>query len=183
MFNFRHNRRKLDELPYQYYQLNPTSLENSEYLNDLNWIYAKICGSNSFQLLEDIYLSQVGHSTKSQNRFVELLKDFMEKNASLLNYDGRQFYGHLYNYLENTIDGHETDTKILKVLKISKDPPVLTLINLSNKLIDKKLESKGSKHSFLNNSFDLVTRLPETEQFVVTVSTNEEEICVWDIKK
>ncbi|KAF2893747.1 hypothetical protein ILUMI_12441 [Ignelater luminosus] len=180
-----YNRRKLDELPFQHYQLNPTTLENSTYLNDLKWIYEKVCGSNCFQLLEDIYLS-TEHNTKNiQNKFIQLLKDFLEKTASVLHYDGQQFYAHLYSYLEENVEiSSESNPKILEVLKVTKNPPVLSLIPLSNIIIDENQDvTTSSKPLFQSKYFDQITRLPETENFVVSVSTNEEEICVWDIKR
>lgn len=181
---FSYNRRKLDELPFQHYQLNPTTLENSTYLNDLKWIYEKVCGSNCFQLLEDIYLSTEHNTKKLQNKFIELLKDFLENSASILHYDGQQFYAHLYSYLEQNVDiNSESNPKILEVLKVTKNPPVLSLIPLSNIIIDENQDITSSKPLFQNKYFDQIIRLPETEKFVVSVSTNEEEICVWDIKR
>jgi hypothetical protein len=46
-----------------------------------------------------------------------------------------------------------------------------------------KEQSDESGAVFQESSFDLVVRLPETDQFVVSVSTNKEEICVWDVKQ
>ena len=64
--------------------LNPTQLENSEFLNDLDWIYKKLCGSNSFHLLEDIYLSEESKGGKVDNKFVEVLKDFFGKTCQYI---------------------------------------------------------------------------------------------------
>ncbi|KAF5283296.1 hypothetical protein FQR65_LT13975 [Abscondita terminalis] len=157
-----YNLRKLDELPYQYYQMNPNEMQNSMYLNDLNWIYDKLCGSNSFQLLEDIYMSH-GDGT-SNNKFVDVLRDFLEKYAHVLNYDGRQFYGQFYYYLRD-------------LEKSNKEMIVL------NDKIDSDNEMVSIKSMFPNKILNLILRLPGTEQFVVSVSTSLEEICVWDIIK
>ncbi|KAF5270218.1 hypothetical protein FQA39_LY08432 [Lamprigera yunnana] len=176
-----YNRRKLDELPFQYHQLHPNDLHNSSYLNDFNWIYEKICGSNSFQLLEDIYLSQA--SKTSNNKFVETLKDFLEKYGSVLNYDGRQFYAQFYNYLQQIERSNEMlDPKVMGILQITRNPPVLSLLVLNSK-IDSVSETMSINSMYQNKILNLILRLPGTEQFVVSVSTNLEEICVWDIKK
>ncbi|KAK5648750.1 hypothetical protein RI129_003642 [Pyrocoelia pectoralis] len=178
-----YNRRKLEELPYQYHHLNPTNLENSTYLNDLNWIYEKVCGSNSFQLLEDIYLCQESKNGTLQNKFVEILKDFLEKFATTLNYDGRQFYAQFYNYLEEFEGiGNELNQKIKDAINITKNPPVLSLLLLNNNIASNK-EPASTTATYQNNVLDLIVRLPDSEQFVASVSTDQEEICVWDIKK
>lgn len=178
---FSYNRRKLDELPYHYYYLH-SELESSSYISDLHWIYDKTCGSNCFQLLEDINLI---HSVKKE--FTTILRDFLERNAILLNYDGRQFYSHLYNYLDSKIKNGESDInlsdpKVSEVLRICRNPPVTMLIPLNSAEIDEK-GAFSPPSSFHNKSFDLVLRLPETDQFVVSVSTTNEEICVWNIRK
>ncbi|KAB0804135.1 hypothetical protein PPYR_01105 [Photinus pyralis] len=168
-----YNRRKLDELPYQYHQLNPTKLAHSPYLNDLEWIYEKVCGSSSFQLLEDIYLAQT-----EANEFVVILRDFLEKFATTLNYDGRQFYAQFYNYLteEGRVNG--ANKQITDVFNITRNPPVTSLV-----LLNSNVPSDPDTVTMCQNKvLNLIIRLPDTEQFVASVSTNLEEICVWDIQ-
>lgn len=176
-----YNRRKLDELPYHYFQLN-SELETSPYISDLQWVYDKLCGSNSFQILEDIQLIQ-----PVKREFTKILKEFLEKNASLLNYDGKQFYSHLYRYLEQKIKNGEakidlSDPKVSEVLKICRNPSVTMLIPLNGEEMEEATTFSPTNNSH-NRIFDLVLRLPSTDQFVVSVSTAKEEICVWDIRK
>ncbi|CAG9821320.1 unnamed protein product [Phaedon cochleariae] len=173
-----YNRRKLDELPFQHYQLH-SDLEDSKYLSDMSWIYDKICGSNCYQILEDINL----HS-RIKNEFTLILKDFVETHASVLNYDGRQFYSHLYKYLSDKISEGElsignNDSKLSLVYSITKNPPVLSLIPIGSIDIEKKEEFPEDVKE--DRAFDVVVRLPKTDQFIVTVSTQKGELCVWDI--
>lgn len=44
----RHNRRKLDELPYQVLQLKGRILE--EFVLNFEWVYEKLCGSDTYQV-------------------------------------------------------------------------------------------------------------------------------------
>uniref|UniRef100_A0A6P7FUD4 NACHT and WD repeat domain-containing protein 2 isoform X1 n=1 Tax=Diabrotica virgifera virgifera TaxID=50390 RepID=A0A6P7FUD4_DIAVI len=173
-----YNRRRLDELPYQHFQLH-SNLENSMFLSDTSWIYDKVCGSNCYQILEDINLHP-----QISNQFTLVLKDFIETHASVLNYDGKQFYSHMYKYLTDKISKNElsienNDSSLSKVYSVCKSPPVLSLIAIneadsveSDQFLEKTTEEKN---------FDLVVRLPKTDQFIVTVSTNNKELCVWDI--
>lgn len=173
-----YNRRKLDELPYHHYQLYQ-NIENSLFLSDINWIYDKVCGSNCYQILEDINLEE-----SIKNQFTVMLKSFIETHASVLNYDGRQFFSHFYKFLEDKMRSKkiclENDTKLAEIYKISKNPMVLSFISLNN-----------IKEDFINDigpvfreiNFDLVVRLPGTDHFVVSVSTNKEEVSVWNVQK
>ncbi|XP_063905453.1 NACHT and WD repeat domain-containing protein 2 isoform X2 [Zophobas morio] len=175
-----YNRRKLDELPFHYYQLK-REIENSPYISDITWIYDKVCGSNCYQILEDINMQP-----SVRNELTLTLRHFIETHASVLNYDGRQFYSHLYKYLEDKIRRKEislesNDSTLVQVYSLTKSPPVLSLIPLNS--VQEEKESDESGPAFKESNFDLVIRLPDTDQFVVSVSTNKEEICVWDVKE
>ena len=177
---FSYNRRKLDELPFHYYQLK-REIENSPYISDITWIYDKVCGSNCYQILEDINMQP-----SVRNELTLTLRHFIETHASVLNYDGRQFYSHLYKYLEDKIRRKEislesNDSTLVQVYSLTKSPPVLSLIPLNS--VQEEKESDESGPAFKESNFDLVIRLPDTDQFVVSVSTNKEEICVWDVKE
>ncbi|KAL1513904.1 hypothetical protein ABEB36_003243 [Hypothenemus hampei] len=160
-----YNKRKLDELPYHHHHLGG-HLETSIYLNEINWIYDKLCGSNAFQLLEDISL--IGNSIS--NSFIKLLKEFLEVNCTVLNYDGRQFYSYLFTFLKSK----NRNEKEEEIYGLCKNPPVLTLFPLNHETFLEK-EAKDLIY------FDLIVKIPNSNRFVVTISTNEEKLCVWDI--
>ncbi|KAJ8923993.1 hypothetical protein NQ315_006769 [Exocentrus adspersus] len=173
-----YNRRRLDELPFHYFHLY-SNLEDSKYLTDISWIFDKVCGSNCYQILEDINLQ-----SNIKNEFTQILKDFIETHASILNYDGRQFFSHLYKYLENKISKKEisienNDSSLSKMYSVAKNPPVLSLMPLNSALME--ADEGIPENVFRDKTFDLIIRLPKTNQFIVTVSTNNEELCVWDI--
>lgn len=112
------------------------------------------------------------------NEFINVLKDFIEINASVLNYDGKQFYSCLYKYLKEKNDKNElrvenNDTKLAQIYSETIVPPVLSFVP-NNFAVMEPIEE---------TIFDLVVRLPNTDQFVATVSTKNEELCVWDVVK
>lgn len=151
---------------------------NSNYLNDIKWLYDKVCGSNCYQLLEDVYLTETSH-----NKFVEVLKDFLETNASYLNYDGRQFYAQLRYYLDNKIAKKEyslDEAHVKEMYNLTKNPPVVSIVPHDN--LEKAI-GENETTIFKEKCFNLVTRLVGTDNFVVSISTDKEEIAVWDVKK
>lgn len=154
-------------------------MEDSPYLNDTNWIYNKICGSNCFQILEDIQLLP-----EIKNEFTKLLKEFLERYSCFLNYDGRQFYSHLYTFLNKKHKaGTEFGEKVSKIFELTKNPPVTSLIPLNDEEPEENDIIYPSAIPLIARPFELVVRIPETNRFVISVSTTREEICVWDIKK
>ncbi|KAK9874009.1 hypothetical protein WA026_002362 [Henosepilachna vigintioctopunctata] len=177
-----YNRRKLDELPFHHYQIHST-IENSDYVNDIDWMYSKMCGSTCYQLLEDINMQ-----ANINNKFVKLFKDFIENYAAVLNYDGRQFYSHIFQYIEEKTRNKEltmegADENLLKLYELSKDPPVLSFIPANGSCLDDLEVSCDSQPSFREKNYDLLIILPESNRFLVSLSTEAEEICVWDISR
>lgn len=69
-----------------------------------------------------------------------------------------------------------------EITALSKNPPVLSLIPLNGLDIEERMPFESTT-SFQSSVFDIVVRIPNTDHFVVTVSTQKEEICVWDIRK
>ncbi|CAH1102040.1 unnamed protein product [Psylliodes chrysocephalus] len=175
-----YNRRRLDELPYQHYELH-SNLENSIYLSDPSWIYDKVCGSNCYQILEDINLQATISS-----QLTHILRDFIQTHAAILNYDGKQFYSHMYKYLSDKINKREisienNDSSLSRVYSVCRDPPVLSLIAVNEADLDSAESEKCADAVKDQKTFDVVVRLPKTDQFIVTVSTNSKELCVWDV--
>lgn len=117
---------------------------------------------------------------------MKILKDFLEIHAYSLNYDGRQFYSHLNRYLEGKVKRNELDESLTKILELTRNPPVNSLI-IVNSQDDGETDVKDEKEEnarVQNKTFDLVQRLKECDDdFVVSVSTEKEEISVWDIQK
>lgn len=183
---FSYNRRKLDELPYHYYHLSDKDVTNPPYIYDLSWIYDKVCGSNCFQLIEDIYMYK---NVVKEKNFIELLVSFLKTHSNTLNYDGRQFYGCIYSYihervLRSEISVNTMDKKILETYRTAENPPVLSLVPISYYNInnDDSASSDTTNTIFKEVNFNLITRLPETDKFIVSISTKKEDISVWNVR-
>lgn len=150
------------------------------FLSDITWIYDKVCGSNCYQILEDISLEK-----QINNQLTVVLKSFIETHASVLNYDGRQFFSHFYKYLGDKVTSRELslekgDSKLAEVYRISRNPMVLSFISL-NAIKEDLVDDIAPVFRPIN--IDLVVRLPGTDHFVVSISTNKEEVSVWNVQK
>lgn len=97
-----------------------------------------------------------------------VLRKYLELNFKALHYDGQQFYSLLSEFLalESTLD----DPILIKWKESIKN---LTETYLERLNIDRKMEKSDL-------SYDLITNLPGKGFFVISLSTEREEICVWD---
>ncbi|XP_069676393.1 NACHT and WD repeat domain-containing protein 2 isoform X2 [Periplaneta americana] len=212
-----YNRRKLDELPYQVFQLSGSI--RKEFLYNHSWLNVKLCGSDVYQVLEDIALEEKFVATSSKEKDLLFLKKCLEESSCALAYDGRQFYSQMYGRL-SAIFGSEKEKKasgsdkkpspsepdfespegykfVKELYEVCRDPPVLSLLPLQplvgggsdiegGKNMDKLSVSAAVAAGGVEDleqlcRFDMVTRLAENPDFVVTVSTEREEISVWDV--
>lgn len=173
---FSYNTKKLIELPYHAYHLNKKSFESSVYLTDLQWIYDKLNGTGCVHLLNDIDL--IGNQ---QNAAVKLLKQFLINNHVALNYDGQQFYSTLRKYLVD--DFVETDPSLRKDNVISKWLEILENIPIPCLLPINLKENGEPTDSEMNKvGYDSLINLGGRGYFVASINTENEEICVWDVK-
>ncbi|PSN35793.1 hypothetical protein C0J52_09490, partial [Blattella germanica] len=207
-----YNRRKLDELPYQVFQLKGSIKE--EFLYNHSWLYVKLCGS-------DVYQKAIEAAGKEKEKDLLFLKKCLEDSSCALAYDGRQFYSQMYGHLSlifNSTDGKTSDLKkkssstephfespdgykfMKELYNACCNPPVLSLLPLQP-LVGGNSEAEGGKNTMDKLSvsaataggaaevddldhlcrFDMVTRLVENPDYVITVSTEREEISVWDV--
>ncbi|KAG8234981.1 hypothetical protein J437_LFUL013861 [Ladona fulva] len=189
---FSYNRRKLDELPYQVFCIEG-SIRN-QFLFDKTWLFYKICGSDVYQVIEDILMEK----DWADNGDLCLLKKWLEESAIALNYDGCQFYTQAYIRLQKILEyangdgsGDEEYPFIQSLLKASLDPPVPSLIpgipdetDDINKylmsLVDSDRED-DEETSTEKHSLDFLCRLPPGSSLVATASAALEEICVWKV--
>lgn len=126
------------------------------------------------------------------------LKTFIEVNYEALCYDGRQLYSLLHTYLKD----HTTTSLASTWSKIAENPPIPSLIKAEVtekggfrcftfvyfivsscfplKFLILFLDTSGLNQT---DSFDILRRLPNSQNFVVSVRTKECEISVWDIAK
>lgn len=118
---------------------------------------------------------------------IEILKEVFEASSYALDYDHRQFYGVLNMTMEKRQrDGATVKSEIVQEwMKVIKNPPVPTFFPI-NEDFYKICEGRDKRdistvEGFDSKTFDLIVRFDQREKFVATVSTEREEICVWDV--
>lgn len=102
-----------------------------------------------------------------------------------MDYDHRQFYGLLRITLEKRIrEVADLKSDICRDwFNKACNPPIPTLVALNedfSKVIELREKRDVSMEGFDSKNFDLIVRLEKCGKYVATVSTEREEICVWD---
>uniref|UniRef100_T1IHI5 NACHT domain-containing protein n=1 Tax=Strigamia maritima TaxID=126957 RepID=T1IHI5_STRMM len=81
-----YNRRKLDELPLHAHR--SSGPIQCDFLFNADWLQAKVCGSDVYQLLEDLKMIESSPD-------VDLLREVIELSAYALSYDGSQLFSQI----------------------------------------------------------------------------------------
>ncbi|KAG0719244.1 NACHT and WD repeat domain-containing protein 2 [Chionoecetes opilio] len=174
----RHNRRKLDELPYQVLQLRGRILE--EFVLNFDWVYEKLCGSDTYQVLEDVSLALTNHANNIE---LVLLKEVLELAAYPLGYDGRQFYSQVYGRLATLMQdpkNQETYPIIQKLYDSAAHAPVPCLLPLTV-CLHEPFQDQNMKLGDGQVYFNALIRARHNPHYVITLSTERGEIAVWNI--
>ncbi|XP_039765067.1 NACHT and WD repeat domain-containing protein 2 isoform X2 [Pararge aegeria] len=183
-----YNTRKFDELPFQHYHLlkeDPEAFANKPYFTQLNWIHDKLAATDCGLFLEDIALVHIDPLPEH----LDILKEVFETHSYALDYDHRQFFGLLRTTMEKRHrDGIDIDSDIVQEwMKSIFEPPVPTFYP-ANEEFWKVIENREKRdlsmvEGFDSKSYNLIVRFDTRGKFVATVSTEREEICVWDVMK
>ncbi|XP_060807399.1 uncharacterized protein LOC106135765 [Amyelois transitella] len=183
-----YNTRKLDEMPYQHYHIykdEPEKFANQLYFTQLDWVYDKLAATDCSHFLEDLYLINIDPLPEH----IDILKEVFEVHSYALDYDHRQFYGLLRETMEKRQRGGiEIKSKIVQDwMKIIQEPSIPTFYPSNEdyyKIIEKKVKTDYTMvKGFNSKTYDLIVRFDTRGKFVATVSTEREEICVWDVTK
>lgn len=187
-----YNYNKFIEMPYHAYKItsnanqspsNATlSFDQSEYLIDLSWLYAKLKATKCVQyVLSDVYL--LNASAAGERKHIVLLKRFLETHIQALNYDAEQFYPMLKRCIKQAIktDGTLSEDTIVKgwitnLQKISHS--YLEIINSDINENDVDAQENGQPCGY-----DSIVNLGDKECFVASLSTARGEICVYDASR
>uniref|UniRef100_A0AAG5DS04 AAA+ ATPase domain-containing protein n=1 Tax=Anopheles atroparvus TaxID=41427 RepID=A0AAG5DS04_ANOAO len=177
------NYRKFVELPYHKYKLAADSFPNSLYLTDLAWLQDELIATGCVHILNDICLLD---GAAGSFPHVSLLKAFIEVHFKALNYDGRQLYSLLCTFLAAELRrngspyaGNATLQQWLDAIRQST-VPYLERLQLEE---DAMVEGEPTKEGQASAGFDLIMNLDIEGYFVISLSTEREEICVWDVAK
>lgn len=185
------NRRKLEELPYQVLQLNDSIRDN--FLLDATWLLYKFCGSDPYQMLEDLamYQKTLGESDKQ----LELLESLVQLSSYALHSDGSQFFSQMYGRLKNCFLNSENCTEYPAVKSIydtSCKPPLSCLLPIGSCLKEPSLlnvtancngdmNSPPESPSSKGFPFTGLYTIKEDKAHVVSISDDSNEIVVWNI--
>ncbi|XP_034826007.1 NACHT and WD repeat domain-containing protein 2 isoform X2 [Maniola hyperantus] len=181
-----YNTRKFDELPFQHYHLlkeDPEAFSLKPYFTQLSWIHDKLAATDCGLFLEDIALVHIDPLPEH----LYILKEVFEVHSYALDYDHRQFFGLLRTTMEKRHrDGIDIDSDIVQEwMKEVFEPPVPTFYP-TNEEFWKVIEIREKRdlsmvEEFDSKSYNLIVRFDTRGKFVATVSTEREEICVWDV--
>ncbi|XP_053690516.1 uncharacterized protein LOC128739141 [Sabethes cyaneus] len=185
-----YNARKFVELPYHSYMLRDSdeSFAGASYLTDVSWLQQKLIATGCVHLLNDIGLVSLADSKDNQQAFghLVLLKQFCEIYFQALNYDGQQLFSLLRTFIEVKLESTEESALAgIDTLKKWHD-----YIDTSTATYLQKLEFKEPKSGegeeepkveTAATGYDLITNLNIDGYFAISLSTEREEICVWDV--
>ncbi|XP_053618503.1 NACHT and WD repeat domain-containing protein 2 isoform X2 [Plodia interpunctella] len=183
-----YNTRKLDEMPYQHYHIykdEPETFAKQIYFTQLDWVYDKLAATDCSHFLEDLDLIHLDPLPEH----IEILKEVFEVHTYALDYDHRQFFGLLRTTMEKRQrEGVEIKSKIVQDwMKIIHEPSIPTFYPLNedfHKIVENKEKRDSSMvEGFDSKTYDLIVRFDTRGKFVATVSTEREEICVWDVTR
>ncbi|CAG5026572.1 unnamed protein product [Parnassius apollo] len=183
-----YNTRKLDELPFQHYHLlkdDPETFANKPYFTKLDWIHDKLAATDCSHFLVDIALVHIDPLPEH----LEVLKEVFETHSYALDYDHRQFYGLLRTTLEKRKrEGLQIQSEIVEEwLQQVCEPPVPTFYPTNEdfwKVVEnRERRDMSTVEGFDSKSFDLIVRFDTRGKFIATISTEREEICVWDVSR
>lgn len=139
----------------------------SPFLTDLTWISSKICNLGICAFIEDTLLCRENYSSH-----LNILCQIINKNFISLSYDAQQLYSLLDQYLENT-NSDLVDSVIAESWRSYLNFEY-TWLKPKNMILD------GECESF---SYDIALNLNCPGNFVVMLSKQGEELCVWDIER
>jgi hypothetical protein len=159
-------------------------------LTDLTWLHNKINATGCVQLLNDIYL--INPPTENESKLpdhLKFLKRFLEINYKSLNYDAQQLYSLLGTYIkyEQTKKNQLANNPIVqnwaktiiehKILRIER-------IEFDNEENHNNDDENDENYSDKNEKgYDLIMNSNLDGNFVISLSTEREEICVWNVEK
>lgn len=188
-----YNTRKFVELPYHSYKIDKHQFEESSFMTNLTWIHDKINATGCVQLLNDIYLiyppnhQQTLTSTLSEHLL--FLRIFLQIHFKPLNYDAQQLYSLLSTMIKHQSKIHTiiADTTIIQNWeKTIQEEKILRIEKIDTEQ-DEEEDEEQNEMDELNNintdGHDFLINTNRDDNFVISLSTEREEICVWNVIK
>lgn len=189
-----YNIRKFIELPYHAYKIDEktsssssssslslsSSFDKSVYLSDLNWIQSKLKATKCVQyILNDIFLLDKHYSSKANH--LELLQKFFEYNIRPINYDADQFYPLLKHFMSTSFATNAKWSKDAICQKWSNDLETISISYLD--IINQSDVRHKADENEDEEGYDAIINLGGDGHFVASLSTQREEISVWNVPR
>lgn len=183
------NTRKIIELPYHSYKTDKKEFETSKYLTNLTWLHNKIKSTGCVQFLLDIYLTNPPQPQSPSSKLsghLQFLLTFIQTHFEALNYDAQQIYSLLSTYIKHAaqLNKDNANNSIVKSwLKEIQDQNILTIEKIE---FEHEETMSGAEDAAENaDGYDQLinTNNKNGENFIISVHTAREEICVWDVIK
>lgn len=185
------NRRKLEELPYQVLQVNDSIRDN--FLLDATWLLYKFCGSDPYQMLEDLSMYQ--NNLPESDKQLELLENVVQLSSYALRSDGSQFFSQMYGRLKSPFSNSDISTEysaIKSIYETSCKPPLSCLLPIGSCLKEPSmLHTTANCNGDLNSPsespnskgfpFTGLYTIKEDKAHAVSISGETNEIVVWNI--
>lgn len=185
------NRRKLEELPYQVLQINDSIRDN--FLLDATWLLYKFCGSDPYQMLEDLSMYQ--RTLSESDKQLEVLENLVQLSSYALRSDGSQFFSQMYGRMKKSFSNSDISNEypaIKSIYDTSCKPPLSCLLPLGTCLKEPSmLEVTANCNGDLNSSpespsskgfpFTGLYTIKDDKAHAVSISSDTNEIVVWNI--
>lgn len=168
-FGSAYNHRKLDELPMHVHRSGQDIV--SDYLLNGDWLIAKMCGSDVYQVLEDLTLA-------TPNPDLLLLQQLLETAAQSLSYDGSQLYAQMVARLP--APDPDMFPQMAALHGLASSAPVPSLLPVQATCIHPPAEV-GEAPPSSTVYIDSLHCMKNSTTHMVSLSSEQGEIVVWSI--
>lgn len=150
------------------------------YFTDLSWISNKITSCGCFHYLYDITIAEEKFKHFSSDLVhIKILKNFLTQHMTQLNYDGSQFYTLFKIYFKNVISQNDLLNSNEFIKNWTDTLNQLKIIHFEN--LNNDNDNQESDESKKIKTYNEIVILNGLGHFVAAISTECDEICVWDV--
>jgi hypothetical protein len=183
-----YNTRKFVELPYHSFKIDKKEFETSTYLTNTTWLHNKINSTGCVQLLLDIYLISPPRSPQSPitsklSEHLEFLMNFLQIHFKSLNYDAQQIYSLLSTFIKRKLSKVGGNAIVQRWKREIDEQKTLRIEKIDTGEDDDDEEQPCMSEEPNANGYDSLINTNRDENFVISLSTDREEICVWNVLK
>lgn len=156
-------------------------------MTNLIWFQNKINATGCVQLLLDIYLlsAQPSETMLSPSatlaEHLQFLTTFLQKHFKSLNYDAQQIFSLLSTYLKQYSLEHSEIINNVIVKKWKEEVKELNIMRIERIETESNEVDEDEDEDCNKNGYDSLINTNHDENFMISLSTDREEICVWNV--